>query len=272
MIHPTAIVHPTVKIGKRVTIGPYTIIEANATLGDGTVIYNNVFIGKDTVLGQDNVIHMGAVIGHDPQYNHSIKDSSYVQTGDRNILREYVTIHRGLEPGASTRIGNDNFFMAMAHIAHDCKIGNFVTIANLALLAGHVEVEDHAVLSGAAGVHQFCRIGRYAMIGGHAGFSKDVPPYMLVDNNQDLVGSINIVGLRRAGFSEEVRRDIKNAYKILYRSGLNTTHAVEAISAKCHSPEVAHLVTFIQKSKRGILAHRMGRTLTAHSAIRSTSA
>ena len=267
-IHPTAIVHPTSQIGKNVTIGPYSIIQENTVLGDDTVILNHVTIAKKTVLGRGNVIHMGAVLGHDPQSTQEAKADSFVQIGDRNIFREYVTVHRGLASGPSTMIGNDSLFMALCHIAHDCIIGNFVTIANAALLGGHVEIEDHAFLSGIVGVHQFCRIGRYAMIGGHTGISRDVPPYMLVDKNEGLIGSINIVGLRRAGFSEAVHRDIKNAYKILYRSGLNVSNAVEAITAKCHSKEVAHLVEFVKKSKRGILAHRRGRTPTIDSPIK----
>jgi UDP-N-acetylglucosamine acyltransferase len=257
--HSTAIIHPSAKIGKNVTIGPYVIIEEDVSIGDDTVVLSRAHIGRGTTLGRNNRIHMGAVIGHDAQCRDANKAAgakSQVHIGDRNVFREYVTVHRGLESGLTTVIGNDNLFMAFSHVAHDCCIGNHVTMANGVLLAGHVEVEDFAFLSGASVVHQFCRIGRYAMVGGNAGISKDVPPYMLVDNNQDLIGSMNLVGLRRGNFSEDAKRDIKNAYKILYLSGLSVPSALEQILAGCHSEEVHTLVHFIKHSKRGILPHR----------------
>ncbi len=258
-IHPTAIVDPTSKLGKNVKIGAYSIIGENVSIGDESVILSHVTIVKNTVIGRGNIVHMGAVLGGEPQHKQEANVNSFVQIGERNIFREYVTVHRGLGPGPSTVIGNDNLFMALSHVGHDGIVHNHVNAGNAVLLGGHVEVEDYVSLSGGAGIHQFCRVGCYAMIGGLSGITKDVPPYMLVDNNQDLIGSLNVVGLRRSGFSEEVRRDIKNAYKLLYRSGLNTTHALEAISQKCHSKEVARLVDFVKHSKRGILPHRKNR-------------
>jgi UDP-N-acetylglucosamine acyltransferase len=158
-----------------------------------------------------------------------------------------------------TTIGNHNYFMVFSHVGHDCHIGDHVVLTNAVLLAGHVSLEDHSVLSGGSAVHQFCRIGSYAMIGGHASVTKDVPPYMLVDDNEALIGSMNLVGMRRAGFIEEVKRDIKNAYKLLYLSGLNLTHAMNEIVERCHSREVAYMVNFMKDSKRGILGHRKQR-------------
>ena len=146
--------------------------------------------------------------------------------------------------------------MVFSHVGHDCRVANHVVLTNSVLLGGYVLLEDHSILSGGSAVHQFCRIGSYAMIGGHASITKDVPPYMLVDDGQDLIGSINVIGMRRAGFLEEVKRDIKNAYKRLYLSGLNVTHAMEEIIAKCHTDEVAYLIEFMRHSKRGILGHR----------------
>lgn len=254
--HPTSNIHPGSRIGKNVRIGAYAVIEENVSVGDNTVIYDRVHIGKDTVLGRDNVIYMGVVIGTDPQQKGKPSEGGCVRIGDGNVFREYATVHKSSVPNGATVIGNNNFCMAFSHVAHDCRIHNGVTIVNMVLMGGHVEVQDFAFLSGGCQIHQFCRIGRYAMIGGHASITKDVPPYMLVDNNQDLIGSINIVGLRRAGFAEPVRRDIKNAYRLLYLSGLNLQNALQGIARQCHSKEIDSLVEFIQSSKRGILPHR----------------
>ncbi len=255
-IHPTALLGKNSNIGRNVEIGPYSVIEEGVTIGDDTTILDHVHIGKGTTIGKDNVVHMGAVIGHEAQHKAASGKESFLNIGDHNVFREYVTVHRGFEDKSATTIGDDNYFMVFAHVGHDCHIGSHVVLTNAVLLGGHVSLDDHSILSGGCGVHQFCRIGSYTMIGGHATITKDVPPYMLVDDNQDLVGSINLVGIRRAGFIEEVKRDIKNAYKILYLSGLNVTHATEQIIAKCHTDEVAYLIEFMKHSKRGILGHR----------------
>ena len=256
LIHSTAIVHPKSHLGKRVQVGAYCTIEENTVIGDDTVIMDRAHIGKGTTLGKNNRIHMGAVIGHEAQHRDAESIKSFLNVGDHNTFREYVTVHRGSVEGSSTRIGNNNYFMALSHVGHDCEIQNQVTVTNAVLLAGYVLLENHCILSGGSGVHQTCRIGEYAMIGGLASVTRDVPPYMLVDDNEDLVGSINLIGLRRAGLGETIKREIKNAYKLLYLSGLNTAQAMEAILDKCHSAEIAHFVEFIKNSKRGILHHR----------------
>ncbi len=254
--HSTALIDPKSQIGDHVKIGAYATIEEGVIIGDNTTILHHAHIGKGTLIGKNNYIHMGAVIGHEAQHREAEWVDSFLKIGDNNTFREYATIHRGATKGACTRIGDDNYFMAFAHVGHDCEIQNRVTVTNAVLLGGHVLLEDDCVLSGGSGVHQYCRIGSYAMIGGMATITKDVPPYMLVDDSDLLIGSMNIVGLRRAGLAESVKREIKNAYKLLYLSGLNTAQALDAIIQKCHSEEISHLVEFIKNSKRGILPHR----------------
>ena len=256
-IHPTALVSPKSRIGRNVSIGAYTIIEEGVSIGEGTTILNHVTVRKGTTMGKNNAIHMGAVIGHEAQNKSSSPETqSFLNIGDDNIFREYVTVNRGSADQSATSIGDRNYFMISSHVGHDCIVKNDIVLTNAVLLGGHVFLDDHCILSGGSGVHQFCRIGTYAMIGGHSSITKDVPPYMLVDDGEDRIGSLNIVGLRRAGFSEEVKRDIKNAYKLLYLSGLNVTQAIESIARRCHSKEVSGLVQFMKDSKRGILGHR----------------
>lgn len=255
-IHPTALLGSNSHIGRNVKIGPYSVIEDNVIIGDDTTILDHVHIGQRTTIGCNNLIYTGAVIGQEAQHKAVEKNVGFLKIGDHNVFREYATIHRGSEEKSSTAIGDHNYFMVFSHVGHDCRIANHVVLTNSVLLGGYVALEDHSILSGGSAVHQFCRIGSYAMIGGHASITKDVPPYMLVDDGQDLIGSMNIIGMRRAGFLEEAKRDIKNAYKLLYLSGLNLTHAMEAIVAKCHTKEVATLIEFMKNSKRGILGHR----------------
>lgn len=255
-VHPTAVVSEKSQIGRNVAIGPYCVIEENVTIGDDTTILSHAYIGKGTTIGKNNSIHMGAVIGHEAQNKSTAPSESFLRIGDHNVFREYVTVHRGASEQSTTVIGDHNYFMAFAHVGHDSQVGNHVLVTNAVLLGGHVLLEDHSVLGGGCGIHQHCRIGAFAMIGGHATITKDIPPYMLVDDNGDLIGSMNIIGLRRAGFSEEAKREIKNAYKLLYLSGLNTTQAVATIRENSHTKEVTHLLDFIAQSKRGILGHR----------------
>jgi len=255
-IHPTALVSPKCRMGENVRIGPFCLIEDEVSIGDNTTLLERVHVGQGTTMGKNNFIHMGAVIGHEAQARGSHGIQSFLKVGDNNVFREYVTVHRGATEQSQTRIGDDNYFMAFSHVGHDCDLKNHVTVTNAVLLGGHVMLDDHCMLGGGSAVHQFCRIGSYAMIGGKASVTKDVPPYMLIDDNEDLIGSMNLIGLRRAGFSEEVKREIKNAYRLLYMSGLSTPHALEAILKACHTKEVAHLADFIKNSKRGILGHR----------------
>jgi UDP-N-acetylglucosamine acyltransferase len=215
----------------------------------------NSHLSGRTTIGQNNQLHIGVVIGHTPQHLAYKGGDSGVRIGNGNIFREYVTIHRGYHPGQDTVIGDNNFLMAMSHVAHDAVVGNNVILANGALLAGHTHVEDNANLSGNVAVHQFVRIGRLAMIGGLSKVIKDVPPFMMVDG-VSLVHGLNTVGLRRAGYDITTRKQIKEAYRILYRSGLNVPQAVERLEAEFGDvAPVQELVTFIRKSVRGISRH-----------------
>ena len=254
--HKTAIIDKKSEIGKNVQVGAFTVISAGARIGDDTVIMDRVHIGPRTTIGRNNVIHMGAVVGHDAQHRQSAPGSGLLTVGDDNILREYVTVHRGAEKESVTVIGSGNYLMAFSHVGHDCRLGNQITVVNAALLGGHVTLEDNCFVSGGVAVHQFCRIGRYAMVGGFSSITKDVPPFMLVDNDQQWVASINLVGLKRAGFSQETVREIKKAYQLLYLSDLLFADALVEIEKACRAPEVRHLVDFVRASKRGILPHR----------------
>lgn len=254
-IHPTAIISTEAQLDSSVEVGPYTIIEGPVQIGPNTRILNNVHISGNTVIGPNNEIHMGAVIGHLPQHKNYKNAHSGLIIGQGNVIREYASIHRAYHPGENTVIGDENFLMGYSHIAHDCQVGDRVVLANGALLAGHAHVDDGANISGNVAVHQYVRIGKLAMIGGLARVSKDVPPYMLVEGNSTVRG-INAVGLRRAGFSLDERRRIKNAYRILYRIGLNVPQALETLDQE--DPDTApvrELANFIRRSVRGICRH-----------------
>lgn len=251
-IHPTAILGKNVELGENNTIGPNVIIEDGVKLGSGNVIMAGAFIAKGTTLGNANKIHMQAVIGHEPQDLAYKGAETYTHIGNGNTIREFVTIHRGTEAGTATVIGNDNFIMAYCHIAHNCQVANRVIMVNQASLTGHCIIEEGAFLSGMTGLHQFTRVGKYVMLSALSAVNKDIPPYMVCGGRPAVILGINVVGLRRAGFSAAVRDEIKRAYKLLYRSDLNTTQALAQIKENLSSPEVSHLVQFIENSKRGI--------------------
>lgn len=255
LIHSTAIIDPAAEIDSTVEIGPYAIIEGPVKIGAGTKIGPHAHISGNTIIGNDNEIHMGVVLGHTPQHKAYKISTSGLVIGDRNVIREYASIHRAYHADQFTRLGNDNYLMGFSHIAHDCTVGNNIVLANGALVAGHVHIDDNANISGNVAVHQFVRIGKFAMIGGLSRVSKDVPPYMLIEGNS-LVRGLNTVGLRRNGFDLEARTKVKEAYKILYRSGLNVPQAVERLEAEyADAPAVVALVDFIRKSVRGISKH-----------------
>ncbi|PIQ83950.1 MAG: acyl-[acyl-carrier-protein]--UDP-N-acetylglucosamine O-acyltransferase [Candidatus Omnitrophica bacterium CG11_big_fil_rev_8_21_14_0_20_63_9] len=254
VIHSSAVVGKHVTLGEGNSIGPGCVIEDGAALGSRNKLWMNVYVGPGTTIGDENQLHMGAVIGHTPQDLAYTGAASYTKIGHRNTIREYVTIHRGTKEGTSTVIGDENFFMANVHIAHNCEIGNKVILVNVASLTGYCVVEDGAFLSGIVGLHQFTRIGRLAMISALSAVNKDVPPYMLCGGRPAVIQGLNVVGMRRAGIAAPVREEIKKAYKFLYRDGLNVPHAIEAIERECKSPEVKHLVEFVKASKRGICA------------------
>lgn len=253
-IHSSAVIGKDIRMGEDNDVGPGCVIEDGVVLGSRNRLWMNVYLGPGTTVGNENHIHMGAVIGHVPQDLAYGGAPTQTTIGDRNAIREYVTIHRGTKEGTATVIGDDNFFMANAHIAHNCQIGSRVILVNLASLTGYCVVEDGAFLSGMVGLHQFTRIGRLAMISALSAVNKDVPPYMFCGGRPAVIQGLNVVGLRRAGINPASREDIKRAYKLLYREGLNVSHALEAIQIECKSPEVKVLVEFVKSSERGICA------------------
>jgi len=253
-IHASATVNPNAQLGEDNEIGPGCIIEDGVVLGSRNRLWMNVYVGPGTTLGDENQVHMGAVLGHLPQDLAYKGGPTFTRIGSRNTIREYVTIHRGTQDGTATVLGDDNVLMASAHVGHNGHVGHKVVLVNLATLAGHVHVEDGAVLSGMVVVHQFVRIGRLAMISGLSAVNKDVPPYTLCGGRPAVIQGLNVVGLRRASLAPVVREDIKQAYKLLYRSGLNVSQAVETIQQTCTSSEAAQMVEFVKHSKRGLSA------------------
>ncbi|GAB6099450.1 acyl-ACP--UDP-N-acetylglucosamine O-acyltransferase [Halanaerocella petrolearia] len=253
-IHQTAVVHPDAKIGEDVEIGPYSVIGEHVEIGKGTEVGSHAVIKGWTKIGKNNKIFNSASIGQEPQDLKFSGEKSFVEIGDNNTVREFATIHRGTEDGGNlTKIGNDNLIMAYCHVAHDCKLGNGIIMSNSTNLAGHVVVEDAVVIGGLVGVHQFVRIGEMAMIGGTSKVVKDVPPYILADGHPASVNGINIVGLRRNGVDPETRRKIKEAYKILYRSNLNTNQAIDEMEEELDSSSmVENFLRFLRNAQRGI--------------------
>jgi UDP-N-acetylglucosamine acyltransferase len=255
MIHPTAIVDPTAEIDEGVEIGPYTIVQKNVIIGQGTRIGPHVVIGEGTQIGQRCQVYQFASVGEAPQALAYRGEKTFLTLGDQNIVREFVTLNRGTAGGGGkTVIGNQNLFMAYSHVAHDCHLGNQVILANGATLAGHITIEDHAIIGGLSAVHQFCRIGTHAFISGMTGITLDVPPYMLASGSRARLFGLNTVGLKRFHFSEASMKALKKAYRIIFRSDLTLEKAVKQVKEDGISqlPEVQHLLQFIQQSKRGI--------------------
>lgn len=253
-IHKTAIVSPKAEIDDEVVIGPYCIIGDNVKIGRGTRLINHVQIEGITEIGENCTIFPFTTIGFPPQDLKYKGEPTGVKIGNNNIIREYVTIHRASVSGDGwTVIGNDNFIMAYVHIAHDCKIGNSVIMANLATLAGHVQVEDFVFIGGLVAVHQFTRIGAYAMIGGFSGVGQDVPPFTMASGPRAKLYGLNAVGLKRRGISDETINILKKAYKILFRDKLQLKEAIEKVKRELPQiPEIIHLLEFIETNKRGI--------------------
>jgi UDP-N-acetylglucosamine acyltransferase len=250
-IHPSALVDSGCALGAEVRVGPYAIIEAGCVIGDYCEIRAHAVVLKGTLMGPHNQIGYGAILGAEPQDYGYKGGRSWVEIGSGNKIREYVTIHRASQEGTATCIGNDNFLMGGVHAGHDVEIGNGAILANNTLLSGYVKVEDGAFLGGATLVHQHTRIGRLAITRGGTRLGKDVPPFFMATDTNEVSG-INRIGLRRAGFSHETRRAIQAAYELLYRSDLNVSQALEELRKKFHIPEIAHLIDFIRGSKRGI--------------------
>lgn len=252
-VHPTAIVHPDAILGEGVEVGPWALIEGTVKIGARTKIGPRVTIEGNTTIGEDNEIFTGAVIGSRTQDKKFDGGMTYLRIGDRNNIREYVTVNPGTLEGTETVIGNDNLIMAYAHVAHDCIIKNNVTIANSGTLAGHVIVEDKAIIGGLSGAHQFVRIGQLSIMGGCSKAVKDIPPFMMVDGHPAKAFGINSVGLDRAGYSKEAKSDLKKAFKIIFRSGLILTNVIKEIKQQIpSSPWIDTLVGFLERSERGI--------------------
>jgi UDP-N-acetylglucosamine acyltransferase len=254
MIHPTAIVHPNAKIDRGVEIGPFCVIGEHVQIGRGTVLQAHIVVNGWTTIGEDCQIYPFATIGAASQDKKYTGERAYTRIGSRTVVREYVSVQRATGDEEVTSVGDDCLLLAYVHIAHNCVVGNNVTMSNLAQLAGHCIIDDHAVLSGMAGVVQFTRVGRYAFVGGDSKVTRDVPPFFLVEGNPATPYGLNSVGLRRAGFSEEERAEIKKFYKLLNGSKLKLSEAIEAMRAEVATPSGRQMLEFLEgESQRGIL-------------------
>lgn len=254
MIHPTAVINPGACLGDGVRVDPYACIGAEVEIGDGTRVGAHAVILGPARIGRDNRIHAHACLGDAPQDLAYRDQPTRLEIGDRNTIREFVSIHRGTPKDRGiTRIGSDNLLMVHVHVGHDCEVGDGVILANGAMLGGHVVVESHASLSALTGIHQFARIGRHAMIGAGAMVTLDIPPYVMAAGDRARLYGLNRRGLRRAGFTPAIIGQLERAYRLLYRSGLPLRAAIERVGAEgLDSAEVAHLLGFLQDSRRGV--------------------
>src|SRR5438874_10615708 len=260
-IHPTAIVHPGAQIGSGVEIGAFSVIGPEAIIGDKTMLQSHVVIEGEVAIGASNFIGHGTIIGTSPQdLSFSPERKTKVQIGNENVIREYCTIHRGSAEDSVTKIGNKNFLMTGAHVGHNCLIGNNVIIANNCLLAGHVRVDDGAFLGCGSTFHQFMQVGRLVMVQGSSAFGKDLPPFVIAAERNSVFG-VNVVGLRRAGFSAKDRDEIKAAFKLVYLSGLNISQALEKAAAMEFGAAAREFFAFVAPArKRGICPYKSGAT------------
>jgi len=253
-IHPTAVVHPSARLGHNVRIGPHSVVGEDVVIGPDCVVGTSVLIEGHTTIGRNNRFFHGAAIGCEPQDKKFEGELSYVEIGDHNDFREYVTVQQATGEGESTRVGSGNLIMAYVHIAHNCHIHDNIVIANAVNMAGHVEVERNATIGGMTPVHQFVRVGAFAFVGGASRLPQDVPPFIKVAGNPVEVAGVNSIGLKRNGFTDNDLIQLKKAYRLLYRSGLNVTQAMERIAADCElSPHIEELMAFIRRSDRGIV-------------------
>jgi UDP-N-acetylglucosamine acyltransferase len=254
MIHPTAVIDPKAEIGNGTEIGAFCVIGANVTLGDNCVLANHVSVAGPTRIGDSNHFFPFTSIGQRSQDLKYEGEPTHLQIGQHNSFREFCTVNRGTSPNSKTVIGNHNNFLAYAHVAHDCTVGDHVIFSNNGTLAGHVIVEDYAVIGGLSGVHQFCRIGQHAILGGCTKIVQDVPPFMVADGNPAEIRGINQVGLERRGFTPEEIRSLREAYRLLCRGNLNVKQACDTIREEVPlNPRLTDLLAFIEASKRGIV-------------------
>jgi UDP-N-acetylglucosamine acyltransferase len=252
-VHPTAVVDPRAELGADVVVGPYAVIGPGVDVGESTEIQAHVIVERDTTIGRGCLLGYGAVVGAAPQDLAFRGDPSRVEIGDGTRIREYTTVHRAARPGGVTRIGTGCFLMSYVHVAHDCEIGDEVVIANAVQLAGHVQVGHHAWIGGQTPVHQFVRIGEHAFVGGGSRVPQDVPPFARVAGVPLKLYGVNVVGLRRAGYSPDIRLALQHAFRRLFHSGRPVADALRALRSEPQPPEVHVLLDFVSSSERGVL-------------------
>ena len=250
-VHASAIVDPRAELDPSVEVGPYVVIEGPVRIAARTRVLAGAYLTGRTEIGADNVIHPGAVIGHEPQDLAYRGAETGLRIGDRNVFREHSEVHRGTEAGTWTEVGDDNYLMSQAHVAHNCRLGNAVIMATGATLGGHVLVEDQAFISGNCVVHQHCRVGRLSIMRGLSRAARDVPPFAIVDESHTVRG-LNRIGLRRAGFEPERIRVLARAFRILFHARTNLAAAMARVEAEARSPDVDYLLAFIRGSARGV--------------------
>ena len=255
-VHPTAAVSPLATVADDVEIGPFCVVEPGVSIDSGCKLGGRAVVKTGTTLGRDNLVFEGAVLGGLPQHVHLSDRPGTLLIGSGNTIRENATIHRALEQDDSTIVGDSNMVMVNAHIAHDCRLGNHTIMANNVMLAGHVTIGDRAYLSGAVAIHQFCRVGTMAMVGGQAHITKDVPPYVTIDGLSSLVVGLNQIGLRRAGFSSEDMLQLKEAYRIIYRSRLTWNDVLARLEARFTEGPATRFYQLLATTTRGILSER----------------
>jgi UDP-N-acetylglucosamine acyltransferase len=258
-IHPTAVIDPKAELDPTVEIGPYAVIEAGVRIGPGTIVGPHVHIQGQTTIGRENEIGSHAMIGHAPQHMAYRGEPRRLRIGDRNRIREFVTIHRAFEEGEGTIVGDDCMFMGASHVGHDCHVGNSVILVNYVALGGHAIIGDRAFISGYTGVHQFCRIGRLAFLGGLIKVTQDVPPFLMVDGNPPRIRALNSVGIRRAGISAESQKELRRVFKHLYLTIQPIRTAIASLDLESLGPEARELVAFYSASKRGVISGPGGR-------------
>lgn len=251
-IHPTSVVHPKAELADDVVVGPFCYVEDNVKIGPGTKLDSHVTIKNHTTIGTDNLFAQGAIIGGDPQDRKYDGQETYLTIGNENIIREYVTIHRGTAEGSSTTLGDRNYIMAMVHFGHNCNIGNDVTVTNNVGVAGHVTIEDMVTIGGMTGLHQYVRIGKMAMVGGMSRIVRDVPPFMIVEGAEQTVRDINAVGLRRMGITQSERLALHKACKLLFKSQISLTNALQIVQREVpQTEEVKYLLKFQERLYHG---------------------
>jgi UDP-N-acetylglucosamine acyltransferase len=255
VIHPTAIVSPLATLGRNVRVGPYCVVGANVALGDDCVLHSHVVLEGHSKFGKGNEFFPFAVIGGKTQDLKYQGEPTHLEVGDHNVFRENCTVHRGTHESLPTRIGSHNLLLCYTHVAHDCQLGNHIILSNSVGLAGHCVVDDYAIISGLAAAHQFCRIGKHSIIGGLSKITQDVAPFMIVDGHPASTRGLNLVGLQRRGFSEDDIKALKTAYKKLFlKKDTNLATSLSSLKAThtADTPQVAHLIDFIEKSERGV--------------------